>query len=92
LLASFGGMKRKQSKTLEREAPKVKPVRVVCPKTSAPFTVRLKNDTDWLAKHWHDVLKVRCPRCGSEHSYIIKDVYLSEAIADDKAMPNLFAA
>jgi hypothetical protein len=86
------GMKRRDPEKPDREPPTAKPVRVVCPKTSAPFTVRLKNDTDWLAKHWHNAMKVRCPRCRSEHAYIIKDVYLSEAIADDQPTPNLFAA
>jgi hypothetical protein len=69
-----------------------KPVRIACPNTSAAFKVLLKNDTDWLAKHWHDQMSVQCPRCGKEHSYRIRDIYLSEAIADDKTIPNLFAA
>ena len=69
-----------------------KPVRIMCPDKSMAFKVRLNNDTDWLAKHWQDQMRVQCPRCGKEHSYKIKDVYLSEAIADDKPMSTLFAA
>jgi hypothetical protein len=85
-------MKRKIAASTEREVPKTKPVRLVCPKTSGPYKVRLKNDTDWLAKHWQQSMRVTCPCCGGEHSYVVKDVYLSEAIADDKSIPDLFAA
>jgi hypothetical protein len=69
-----------------------KPVRVVCPKTSATFKVLVNNDTDWLAQHWQQQMRVRCPRCGQEHGYRIKDIYLSEAIADNKPQSDLFAA
>jgi hypothetical protein len=85
-------MKRKASTSTEREIPRTKPVRLVCPKTSATFKGLLKNETDWLARHWQQSLRVACPRCGGEHSFVVKEVYLSEAIADDKTIPNLFAA
>lgn len=52
----------------------------------------MNNDTDWLARHWQQQMSVRCPRCGQEHNYRIKDIYLSEAIADNKPMSDLFAA
>ena len=48
-----------------------KPVRVMCPKTSATFKVRVNNDTDWLAQYWQQQMRVRCPRCGQEHGYRI---------------------
>lgn len=85
-------MKRKDVKNSDRETPKVKPLRIACPKTSMLFTVGFRNDTDWLAKHWQRAVNVRCPRCGGNHTYVIKDVYLSEAIADNQASQDLFAA
>ncbi len=85
-------MRRKDSRKTDQDAPKVKPLRIVCPKTSAPFTIECRNDTEWLAKHWRDAMTVRCPHCGGKHAYLVKNVYLSEAIADRQASPDLFAA
>ena len=85
-------MKRKDSKKREHDAPKVKPLRVACPRTATLFTVEFRNDTDWLAKHWHEAVTVRCPNCGGRHVYGVKDVYLSEAIADNQPSQDLFAA
>lgn len=82
-------MKRKKR---EHDAPKVKPLRVACPKTSAQFTLNVINDTDWLAKHWQDAVSVRCPCCGEKHAYRVKNIYLSEAIADNQPSQDLFAA
>jgi len=69
-----------------------KPVRVACPTTSTSFKIRLNTQIDWLAKHWRASMSVRCPNCGNEHSYVVKDVYLSEAIADDSRISDLIAA
>ena len=85
-------MARKDSKTVERDAPKVKPLRITCTKTSAPFTIEFRNDTDWLAKHWRDAMSVQCPHCGGKHVYNVKNAYLSEAIANNQASQDLFAA
>jgi hypothetical protein len=55
-------------------------LQLACSATQASFEYCIPGDVEWLAEHWNRQKTVTCPHCSGDHSFGIKDAYLSAAV------------
>jgi hypothetical protein len=61
--------------------PRLAQLVVRCPSTAAPIQTGLDTDSEALRLAWDTTLRLRCPHCGREHAFKVRDAYIEAEIA-----------
>ena len=51
----------------------------ICPKTEDEVDVGIQSDIVSLLRMWHETVRARCPACGEEHEWAVRDAFLGKA-------------
>ncbi len=53
-----------------------------CPQTSKQLNIDVSTDYKNLTRMWNVEMNVRCPHCGQNHSVLVRDAYMDQAVGD----------
>ncbi len=59
-------------------------VRIRCPSTGQIVETKIETDVEALAQSWRSEASVRCPHCGEQHMFSVRDAFLDDVVFSDE--------
>lgn len=64
----------------------------LCPETQKALPVPSDGTAAYLAKHWQAAVRIPCPHCSKEHTFVFKAGFIAGAIDVTGGIPNTLLA